>query len=225
MLSPSSPTLIEKKVNEQMERFLLRSNTSQRQLVSKIDTKVVVNELVYLLKFKKPKKIVIPESRTSIILNLDSPPKLPLPELGITKKFKRTSEYALTIPAKQSTKLGLSCRSPIEEVQSPVSPTEKMLSKYQDLVKSIKSHKKKNLRMAKTQKKIKTLNNELKAIASDKDRINMDFIEGNKKFERQYMKESLKDLQKSSRADTLLEYQINRFSLTNRGKNKIKSLY
>lgn len=225
MLSPSSPILIEKKVNEQMEKFLLRSNTSQRQLVSKIDTKVVVNELVYLLKFKKPKKIVIPESRTSIILNMDSPSKFPLPELAITKKFKRTPEFVHTSPVKLNSRVGLSCRSPIEEYQSQATPTEKMLSIYQDLVKSIKSHKKKNVRMAKTQRKIKTLNNEIKAIAGDKDKINIDYEKGNKKFEKQYMKESLKELHKSKRADTLLEYQINRFSLTNRVKNKVKSLY
>lgn len=225
MLSPSSPALVEAKVNEQMERFLMRQNTSQRQLVSRIDSKVVLSELIYLQKFKKPKKIVIPEFKTSIILNLDVSPKQSLPELPITKKFKRKSDFSQINPAKLNTQLNFYPTSPVKDIQSPSSPTGKMLSIYQDLVNSIKSNHKKKLRMVKTQRKIKTLSNEIKVISGLRDDFNVDHKKSNKKFERQYMKESLKEMESRKRADTLLEYQINRFTLSNRTKHKIKSLY
>jgi len=225
MLNPSSPALVEAKVNEQMERFLMRQNTSQRQLISKIDSKVVLSELIFMQKFKKPRKIVIPEFKTSVILNLDTAPKQTLPSMPITKKFKRNSEFSQVFSPKQRTQLNFVPSSPAKDIQSPVSPTDKMLSIYQDLVNSIKSTHKKKLRMVKTQRKIKTLSHELKVIAGPKDDFNVDHKKSSRKFERQYMKESLKELQSTKRADTLLEYQINRFTLTNRTKHKFKSLY
>ena len=226
MSSPSSPALVDARVQEQMEKFLLRSNTSQRLLLSKIDTQIVNNELIFMQKFQKPRRIILNDSKTPIMLNIEQTTKKFCPEIEITEKFRRMSNKKSST-SKIATQTNFYSASPyIITSLSPQTSKQKMISIYDDLVKTIKkSSKSKKLRIMKPKKKIKSINREINRINSELDLSELNkehrFKDYDRKFKEKYAKEVLKDI-KTSKSSIQQEILTQRFSLSTR-KSKFKS--
>jgi hypothetical protein len=204
-----------------MEKFLLRSNTSQRQLISKISSKLVNNELIFLEKFKKPKKLVIPEFKTSIILNQEKPQAPQTPEMIKELKFKRSTKESVSNSPK------ISPRYTVPGTPTTIftnqTPSEKILSKYNQLFTSTSESpnaRKKFLRKAKN--KVKTLCKNIKEIGkqnmSKKKQEEFSVKMFDKYHEKKYLKQALKEMKSKKINESVLEARHFRYSL-----NSLKS--
>lgn len=219
MMKPKSHSKIEIKVNEQMEKFLLRSNTSQRQMLSKISSKIVNDEIVYIQKFTRPKKIIIPEFKSPIILNEEMPMRKSLPEPIQELKFSRTSMQKLTASPKLSKPLELFYST----VSSPVqTQNEELVDKYSKLFKcTSNSPKRKKLNLRRTKKTIKKLCRNIRHIGNEalsdrvKERIEVKMFAKN--HEKKYLKEAIKEMNDMKVANAMADVRLLRYTSYNSG--------
>jgi len=217
MSKPKSQTRIENKVNEQMEKFLLRSNTSQRQLLSKISSKLVHSEIVYLQKFARPKKLIILESKSPIILNEELPQRHSLPGIKSEPKFTRTKFSKLTGSPKPLKPLDIVSST----LTSPThSPTEDLLGKYNQLFAcTSQSPKSGKLNVRKTKKTIKNLCKNIRVIGNDvlsagvREKIEVKMFA--KSHEKKYLKEAIKELNDLKVANSMADAKILKYSIFN----------
>lgn len=210
-----SPSRIEVKVNEQMEKFLLRSNTSHRQLVSKISSKLVKDELIFIEKFKRPRKLVIPEFKVSMMLNEEKPQVQKSPDEIKGTKFKRSSKISQTNSAKLSPRYTLPGTPMFIENQSP---SERILNKYGLLFASTsESPKLKKIHNRKEKKKVKTLCKKIHEIGKSEltrkqeEEVNTKIFD--KYHEKKYLKEAIKEMKTKKFNDSVNEAKLYRFSI------------
>lgn len=217
MSKPQSQAKIETKVNEQMEKLFLRSNTSQLQLLSKISSKLVHSEIVYIQKFTRPKKLIIPESKSPIILNEALPQRHSLPEITKEPKFTRSNFSKLTGSPKLAKPLELISST----LTSPThSPTEDLLDKYNKLFKcTSQSPKNGKVNVRKTKKTIKNLCKKIKVIGNDvlssgvREKIEVKMFAKN--HEKKYLKEAIRELNDMKVANSMVDAKILKYSIFN----------
>jgi hypothetical protein len=63
---------LEKKVNDHMEKFLLRQYSLERQNFSRVSSKFLSGELTYLTKFKDPKKKMLTEFKVPLTMSKET---------------------------------------------------------------------------------------------------------------------------------------------------------
>lgn len=219
MMKPQSHNKIEIKVNEQMEKFLLRSNTSQRQMLSKISSKIVNDEIVFIQKFTRPKKIIIPEFKSSIILNGEASQRKSLPEPIQEQKFSRSIAPKLTSSPRLAKPLELFYSTVTSPAQSP---NEELLDKYSKLFKCTSiSPKRKKLNLRRTKKTIKNLCRNIKHIGKEtlsekvKEQIEVKMFAKN--HEKKYLQEAIKEMNDMKVANAMADVRLLRYTSYNSG--------